>query len=101
MVLGTSCHTAWPDTSWVCGNEPQECLGTLGGAEGSQKGSCDAAKGCSGYRTRGPHFRVAFPLVEPSCLSGPPASEKLLVTLCHSPPSTQGTSSNLVLHLFF
>ena len=49
-LSGTSRHAVRPNVSRVCRNEPQENLGTLGGAEGSRKGSRAPAKGCSGVR---------------------------------------------------
>lgn len=88
---GPGANATWPDASWVCRNEPQEYLGTLGGAEGSQKGSRATAEGCSGV---------------PGCRSGGTggcipilgwvfqphaAGEKLLVSLCHSFPSAKST----------
>lgn len=46
--LGTSHRTVRLDASWVCRNEALGNSGTLGGAEGSQKGSEAATEGCSG-----------------------------------------------------
>lgn len=101
---GTARHVSGVQKYLRCTKRnPRKNLGTLGGAEGSQKGTHATAKGCSGVRGcrpggRGgciPIWGLAFHWWSPVASQPHAAGEKLLVSLCHSPPSAKGTLQQL------